>query len=133
MGDCDDVCVLSGDRSEVAEYTGTRTIRMARKEHCCCECGCTIRRLMSYEVAWGKWDGVFEVFKTCHLCVEIREKFSCGRGWTFTDVWETLREDLFPRLRYECLNGLSIPSKEKVLQDWRRWKGLEASRGEMPA
>ena len=47
--------------------------RKARKEHRCCACFRTIRAGERYENAWGVWDGAQSSYKTCHLCVELRE------------------------------------------------------------
>lgn len=123
-GDCN-VCVLNYE-GEGMEFYHAKT-RKARKPHVCCECGARIQPGQAYEHVSGKWDGAIGQFKTCSLCVEIRTKFSCDGSWAFMRVWDSLREDLFDRLTTGCLVGLSIPAREKVLAQWRIWKGLEAA------
>jgi hypothetical protein len=101
---------------------------MARKRHICCECRAPIQPGQAYEIQTGQWNRGKDIyrFKTCALCVEIRNHFSCGNGWYFRCVWDDLREGAFENLRFECLKGLSVAAREKVLAEWRRWKGLEA-------
>jgi hypothetical protein len=126
MSDCSDICVLSYDGDEPVGFTAVR-VGKAHKPYHCCECHQKIDAGDDYERYVGQWDGSFATCRTCLLCVEIRDHFSCGNGWIFGRMWNTLREDLFDRLRFECLEGLSIPAKEKVLAEWRKWKGLEAT------
>ena len=120
-GDCN-VCVLGYDGDEAEFYSSE--IRKARKQHKCCECGGAILPGQSYEHVAGRWDGHMGTYKTCSLCVEIRTKFSCDGSWMFKSMWDSLREELFDRLTTGCLTGLSIPAREKILAEWRSWKGL---------
>lgn len=123
MSDCEDICVLSGEDADPAEFSN-REIVKARKEHVCCECGGVIPKGSRYERTAGKWDGEFAAYSTCELCVEVRMHFSCDGSYLIGETWERLREDLFHRLRFECLDGLSVSAHEKVLDEWRKWKGL---------
>jgi hypothetical protein len=123
-GDCN-VCVLGYD-GDPAEFYDSKT-RKARKPHQCCECKGAIQPGESYEHVSMRSDGDIYTYKTCSLCVELRTKFSCGRGWLFQSLWEELREGLFDRLTTGCLTGLSVAAHEKVLAAWRVWKGLEAA------
>jgi hypothetical protein len=125
-GGCD-VCVLDGGYADSIDSFCQLKTRKARKPHQCCECAGTIQPGESYEHAFGQWDGTVSTFKTCSVCVEIRAKFSCGRGWMFQNLWEDLREGLFDRLTTGCLTGLSVAAHEKVLAAWRVWKGLETT------
>ena len=121
-GDCN-VCVLNWDGDDADFYNAT--LRKARKPHECCECHGTIQPGQSYEHVVGKWDGDLSKYDTCSLCVEIRTKFSCNGSWLFTSMWDSLRDSLFDRLTTGCLTGLSVAAHEKVLEEWRIWKGLE--------
>ena len=121
-GPCSDVCVLENNYGDPPEFYQTK-IRCARKPHKCCECGETIQPGSRYEHTVGRWDGNISCFNTCLLCVEIRTKFSC-EGWIYKAVWKQLQEGLFDRLTFGCLEGLSPAAREKVLEAWRRWKGL---------
>jgi hypothetical protein len=123
-GPCSDVCVLGydGDPAEFYEVTTPK----ARKTHGCDECGNAIQPGENYERTAANWDGVMTTYKTCLLCVEIRNKFSCSGGWMFSQVWEDLEEGLFEHLTFGCLDGLSPAAREKVLEWWRKWKGLAA-------
>jgi hypothetical protein len=124
-GPCSDVCVLNRNDDNEAEFYDV-TLPKARKTHQCTECGNAIQPGENYERTSAKWDGDLSTFKTCLLCVEIRNKFACGRGWSFGCVWEDLREYLFDHLTFGCLDGLSPAAREKVLDAWRKWKGLAA-------
>lgn len=48
-------------------------LHKARKAHTCCECKREIPIGSEYEKAVGKWEGEFYTFKTCGLCLMIRE------------------------------------------------------------
>lgn len=45
----------------------------ARKAHKCGECGGPINPGQRYERVWGIWDGRQDTFRTCALCVDLRE------------------------------------------------------------
>ena len=63
-------------------------IRIARKEHKCTECNCTINPGEEYEYQVGRFDGALQHHKTCWFCLAIRRDFfKCG--WVFG----MLRED----------------------------------------
>jgi hypothetical protein len=48
------------------------TMPVARKQHKCSECRCAIPAGQKYESASGKWDGMFQQFKTCQRCIDLR-------------------------------------------------------------
>lgn len=68
-------------------------VRRARKEHCCCACGETIRPGDRYSVSSGIWDGEPDSFKHCLRCrtminmlmeylhEPIDLELSCGETW----------------------------------------------------
>lgn len=45
--------------------------RKARKNHKCCECGCTIETGEKYKYSSGIWNGEPDSFKQCLNCNEI--------------------------------------------------------------
>lgn len=56
-----------------------RSVHKAVKLHECSECGAPILPGEEYEYVRGKWDGVFDVLKTCEACHDIRQ-------WTKNNV-----------------------------------------------
>lgn len=48
------------------------SVRIARKQHKCCECGSTIDPGEKYEHVKGLWYDDWEEFKTCMTCANIR-------------------------------------------------------------
>ena len=51
----------------------TSTMRKARKQHKCCECGGIIEYGEQYQYISGMWDGCFYTFKTCEKCEDLRD------------------------------------------------------------
>lgn len=45
----------------------------ARKAHTCDECGATINPGEIYEYVSGVWEGRFNTFSTCGLCLDLRQ------------------------------------------------------------
>lgn len=119
MSDCN-LCIFSYDGDE-ADFYHSET-RKARRQHTCCECGEQIQRGDTYEHVALKYDGAMSRHKTCAICVEIRTKFSCNGTWVFTTVWETMREEGFPVFTTGCLQGLSVKAKQKLVDEWNKWK-----------
>lgn len=103
--------------------------RKARKQHKCCECHRVIEPRETYQRAAGKSDGNLWNYSTCFLCAEIREHFQCGRGWLFGSLWEDLGENFIPEMVAggPCLEGLSAAAKERLFEEWRRWRGLRGT------
>ena len=56
----------------VAPTFYNQSLRTAKKQHKCEECGGPILAGEKYEYVSGLWDGYFNVFKTCERCVDIR-------------------------------------------------------------
>lgn len=46
----------------------------ARKIHICCECQRRIQPTEYYRKVVGSWDGEFDSFKTCGLCLDLIER-----------------------------------------------------------
>lgn len=66
---------------------------IARKLHKCCECGGEIRPGQRYHRFTGKWEHVFDTFKTCIPCDSIRNRFA-PHGSTFGGLAEQIEECL---------------------------------------
>jgi hypothetical protein len=115
---------LSEYDGDCAEFHNVRTVT-ARREHKCCECGRVIQRGDRYESVVGKWEDEISRYRTCPLCVEIREKFNSG-GCTYTTIWEEIRDYLFPEMNFKCMDGLSTEARNFILARWQQWKGLTA-------
>lgn len=123
-------CVIScdGDTTDTIHDE----IRTARKDHRCCECRRTIAKRERYEDYFGKFDGDLCHYRTCMTCVEVRRFFSCNGGWMWTTVWQEVRDYLFPTFHPGCLEPqddrepLSAAAKARVMEEWRKWKGLAA-------
>ena len=50
--------------------------RVARKRHRCCECGDYILTGMEYQYIRGMWDGMWDSYKTCALCADLRDSLT---------------------------------------------------------
>lgn len=102
-----------------------RGSRKTGKEHCCGECGEVIQRGTKYERIKGKWwdEGGIDTFRTCLLCVEIRDHFACGNGWMFGEVWSQLQENFFPDMKCggPCMAGLSPEAKRSIIDARMEW------------
>lgn len=62
------------------------TLRTARREHNCCECGVTIYAGETYEYASGVWEHKGASYKTCIVCAEFREDFiKRNVDWRYDD------------------------------------------------
>lgn len=114
-------CPLQGNDGP-APSCHSRDTRRARKEHVCNECREKIARGERYEYVSGVWDGRPDSFKTCLLCVEIRNHFAC-EGWIYGEVWSDLRENFFPDMAAggPCTAGLSPAAKQKLIDERMEW------------
>jgi hypothetical protein len=122
-GPCSDVCLSGGDNDDPS-VCSQRVIK-ARKQQTCCECDKAIAPGESYEFVSGCWDGSWQSYRTCLICVEIRDAFCCN-GYTFTWLWDRVREELLPNMRMGCLEKLTTAAAKIALTDeWRREHKLE--------
>lgn len=124
MSDCS-VCIGTDDYA--ASGFAQTALRTARRKHVCCECRRVIDPGEQYEIiVVGKWEGTIAQFKTCSECREIRNVFTCGKGWTFETLWDDMREIAFPDLTTatDCFQKLSPAGKKFVLARWKDWKGI---------
>ncbi|MCJ7796358.1 MAG: hypothetical protein MUQ56_06270 [Thermoleophilia bacterium] len=86
-------CCCSVDVDNDAPAFSRITDRRARKPHVCCECHEEIAVGDIYEDASGLWDGDFSRYKTCAICVLIREDL-CPCGYYYGDLRETIMKCL---------------------------------------
>lgn len=96
---CQQSC--SGDGESPQFFT--RIFRKARKKHICCECRDVIEIGQKYENLSGLWEE-FEVFKTCLICMKIRDDYGCCEIGT---LWEDLEYSYFEPGDYEETNWLT--------------------------
>lgn len=124
MSDCD-ICIGRGC-DDYPELSETKT-KKARKPHVCCECKGRIAQGQQFEHCVMKYEGRWLSYKTCMLCVEIRNVFTCGEGWLFESLWDDMEEYAFDVLTTasKCFAKLSPAAKAFTLNRWREWKGLD--------
>jgi hypothetical protein len=119
MGDCG-VCVMFDDSVSVDFFH--KEIRTARKEHKCCECDKPIAKGQQYEYASGKCEGEMWYAKTCLICAEIADAFSCGGRLYGGEFWSEFGE-LFEELNTTCFDKLTtVAAKEELRRRWNEWK-----------
>lgn len=123
MSSCD-VCIGGYDCDGPEFYTAK--VVKARKSHKCYECRSEIKSGEQYFRDTGMWGGDFSTFRTCCLCVEIRDAFSCDGTWMYGSLWDDLRECVFPELTTanKCLQKLGVAARQQVIEEWQKWKGL---------
>jgi hypothetical protein len=87
-------CICVDSSYNLAEVSKTEN-RTARKEHICCECRDKIKVGDKYEYVSGLWDGIWREYKTCRICVKIRDDFfSCG--FYYGEMSSHLRDEGIP-------------------------------------
>src|SRR5678816_828503 len=115
-------CPLTGSDGEGPSCYTEKT-PTARKPHRCTECKDEIPAGAKYELISGIWDGRPERYKTCLLCVEIRNHFACGNGWLFGHLWSDLADNFFPDMKAggPCMHGLSPEAKARLFERRTAW------------
>lgn len=103
----------SADEGEIVDFERHATVK-ARKDHKCGECRDVIKIGELYETSAQLYDGSFSTFRTCLLCVEIRDKIFCS--WIYGMMWDDLAEENVFTI---SLEGLSGPAIEKIEKFWR--------------
>ena len=101
---------------EYCTFESHRVVR-ARKAYKCGECQEEIKQGEEYEVSGQLYDGEWTTFKTCSLCVEIRDKVFCS--WVYGCMWESLAEENVFTI---SLADLSAPAVEKIEAFWKDLK-----------
>lgn len=99
------------------------TSRTARKEHVCVECREPIKKGELHQYVSSLFDGHWSTHRTCLLCVEIGDHFSCGRGRYTEMLWSDLEENFFPDMSAggPCMQGLSPAAKQKLIDARMKW------------
>jgi len=95
----------------------SKSTHTARKQHICCECKGAIEPGQKYEDAVGKGEGIFQRYKTCLACLEIRKRFF--RSWIYGCIFDDFFEGI-DGLTPTDMDGLSpqaVGKIDKVL-DW---------------
>lgn len=119
------VCIGGGDYEAPEFYS--EVDRIARKEHTCVECKRTILKGEQYSYITGKWDGDIRSYKTCLTCMEIGDVLSCNGGRGIGELWDDIRESVFPAMSYACIENLSIHAKHIMIDAWREYKKFPAA------
>lgn len=72
-------------------------MRKAKKEHKCCECCQKIKPGEKYQYCSGVWDGVPDSYKTCLLCVKLRENYAneAGKNVAFEGLKEAISNEFY--------------------------------------
>ena len=96
----------------------TRSMPTAHNEHKCGECGRVINPGEKYEYVSGKWDGDWEVYKTCADCLSIRDTLFCnyGIGRIYEDLMEEIYNTNGGNHIAENLAGLTPAARAKVCE-----------------
>jgi hypothetical protein len=120
--DC--ACLYGGlDDYDSSGFQCSQT-RRARKEHVCVECRETIAKGQTYEVFSQKFEGDISSVKTCAVCCEIRAALYCD-GFYFGQMWEDIRNQLFPRFTLACVEKLSsVAAKKTLTERYRDFLGV---------
>lgn len=115
--------LTSADDGDGTMQAHSSTIRRARKQHNCYECGDTIQSGTKYEYVSGIWDHEPMSHKTCLSCVEIRNHFACGNGWIYGELWNDLQANFFPNMKAggPCMEGLSPEAKARLFERRLAW------------
>lgn len=72
-------------------------MRNAIKEHNCCECSKQIKPGEKYQYCSGVWDGAPDSYKTCLLCVKLRENYAneAGQNVAFEGLKEAISNEFY--------------------------------------
>lgn len=100
----------------------TASTPVARKTLTCYECGGKIAKGERYERHKGMWDNHWSTYRTCLMCVEIRDHFACD-GWVYGELWNDLENNFFPDMKAggPCMEGLSPAAKQRLVDARMEW------------
>jgi hypothetical protein len=123
MSDCG-VCIGGYDYDGAPEFHAVK-LPKARKPHACCECKRGIPSGSVYEKTSGKYDGEFYSNRTCLVCAEIRDAFSCDGGVLIGELWQEMHEYGFEKINESCFAKLQTVKAKRYLRGrWMKWKGI---------
>ncbi len=128
MSDCN-VCFYGGEPDGYCEVWNRKLVKSSRKEFKCCECRRVIPIGSGYESTFTVYEGSAETFRTCLVCVEIRDTFHCGtdKGQPLLgELWEHIADsDFYSNMTSACFGKLKTDEARAYLRyRWMRWKGL---------
>ena len=130
MGDCTCIWVSCDDEWEDGETKRVETLL----PQTCCECNSEIPPGNTHEFFWGETDGDRSEYRTCALCVEIRDKLFCD-GWLFGQVWDEIDQHIYDhkgKLRSECFEGLSAEARDVLIDRVQDYWDEQDRKGEKP-
>jgi len=120
MGDCN-VC-LDQDDGDGCEFWDATIVR-ARTPHRCCECRDPILRGVAHQRVALKYDGQFSAYRTCLACVEIHRALSCSGFRGLEQLWDDIRETVFPEMTLACVEKCQgTAARLKLIERWNQWK-----------
>jgi hypothetical protein len=111
-------CVYEGMDSFDMPTVAKATDPIARKEYVCCECRHVIKKGERYRRDEGVWEDSWVTYKTCRICLEIREVFFC-EGYQYGTLLEDLKQyllDFGDELPHEKIRELDDKAKARVLE-----------------
>lgn len=102
MSDCN-VCFFAGEADGFCEVWNRHIVKKSRKEFRCGECRRVIPIGSQYEQTFTVFEGDAVTYRTCMVCVEIRDTFHCGEDRNqplIGELWDNIGESGF----YESLS-----------------------------
>jgi hypothetical protein len=116
---CEDLCLYEPDGdNELSGYERENTT--IDHEVNCCECDRPIPAATEHEYATGE-------FRTCLVCVAIRDGFTCDGGCCHASLWGEIEDHIFPELTTVCVAKVKMAEgRAYLLERWQKWKGLLA-------
>jgi len=122
VGDCG-VCIGGYDGCDELDEDTYYQRYVTIKRNCkCFECGETITAGTKHQQCGGTYEGVLKNWRFCLICAEIADAFCCD-GRMFGTLWESVEEDLLPRLTTGCFTKLkSTAAKQRLMDRWYEWK-----------
>lgn len=130
--DRDAACCAIGDGYDHGEYVSWSDVSIVKARtrkngalHRCGECDEQIAFGTVHEVYMLKSRDTsgLSTYRTCMVCVEIRDHFRCSNGWVFGEIWNELEESFFSTMKAggECMHGLSPAAKQFLIDRRRQW------------
>lgn len=76
-----------------------KSVRKARKQYRCNECGAAIQVGHAYQYVFGVWDGNADFHRTCIVCVDLADWAESAAGhqicWSHGNMLDEIQECLF--------------------------------------
>lgn len=109
-------CEIEIDTRDCGPSFVSISMRTAKKDHLCFECGDVIKKGTRYEKTSGVWDGTFATFKTCRGCLSLREEFFRS-AYYYGRIWGDFRtyvDEVGAEISEKCLSNLTPTAREKA-------------------